>query len=187
MKEEIMDMSFQELCDRVRIDYNNTLPESSYDSIENLVNALKAITKEDKPMYSCATGISYHGNVLKALFLDACYHYPYDKFTLREICNFGGLPLFKVQVMISKWNHRKYRYMTKLKKRTSNHENVYKLRKAAYVYYLIYKKRILLGFDLNLHRPQPKRVEIYASINWYGRQMGLTSDSLPEIALIKND
>jgi hypothetical protein len=187
MKEEIANLTFEELCDRIRHDYNDSLPESAYSSIENLIHALKDITTEDKPLYPYASGYSYHGNVLKALFLDACYHYPKLKFTLREVCEFGGLPYKKVQVMVAKWNMRGYRYLTKLKKRTSKHENVYKMRKAAYKYYLIYKKQMRLGFDLNLHRPQPKKVEIYAHINWYGKRMGLTSDALPEISLIQNE
>ena len=186
MTEEIDDLTFTELCDRIRSNYNNSLPESAYDSVESLVVALKDI-EEEKVIFPTATGYSYHGNVLKALFLDAAFHYPDIKFTLREVCEFAGLPLYKMRIMVSKWNHRKYRYMTKLKKRTSNHENVYKLRKAAYVYYLVYKKRMCKNFDLNLHRPQPRKVEIYVSINGHGRRMGLTNDALPEISMIKNE
>lgn len=187
MNEEIMDMTFEEICERVKIQYNNILPESAYDSPESLVQAMKGITKEDKPIHPYASGYSYHGNVLKALFLDACFHYPYMQFTLKQVCEFANLPYKKIQVMVAKWNMRKYRYLTKLKKRTSNHENVYKLRKATYAYYLAYKKRLRLGFDLNLQRPQPRRVQIYVSINGHGRRMGLTNDSLPEISLIQNE
>jgi hypothetical protein len=130
MNEEIAKLTVKELCDRIRSDYNNSLPESAYDSVESLVKALKDIT-EYKPIHPHASGYSYHGNVLKALFLDACFHYPYLKFTLREISEFAGLPLYKVLVMVSKWNRRGYRYLTKLKKRTSAHENIYKMRKCS--------------------------------------------------------
>jgi hypothetical protein len=183
MKEEIANLTFKELCDRIRHDYNDSLPESAYESIESLVNALKDTTKEDQPMYKYASGYAYHGNVLKALFFDAAFRYPSLKFTLRDICEFGNLPLYKVRVMVSKWNRRGYPYLTKLKKRTAMHENVYKLRKYAYSSYFQYKKRLSLGFDLNLQRPQPKKVEIYVSINDRGRRMGLTSDALPDIPL----
>jgi hypothetical protein len=188
MKDEIANLTFDELCNKIREQYGTSLPESSYDSVENLIEALKDIMiKEDKPIHSYASGYSYHGNVLKALFLDAAFHYPNMQFTLREVCEYAGLPLFKVQVMVSKWNHRKYRYMTKLKKRTSNHENVYKMRKCSYMYYLVYKKHMRRKFDLNLKRRYPKRVEIYAHINGCGRRMGLTDEALPKISMIQND
>ena len=186
MNDEIANMSFKELCDRIRSDYNNSLPESAYESIENLIAALKDIT-EDKPNYKCASGYAYHFNVLKALFFDAAFHYPDIKFTLRQICEFGNLPLYKVRVMVSKWKLYDYPYLTQLPKRTSNHEIVYKLRKPAYLSYFEYKKRLCLGFDLNLQRPQPRRVQIYVSINGHGRQMGLTEDALPKISMIQNE
>jgi hypothetical protein len=186
MNKEIADMTFSELCDKIREQYGTLLPESAYDSMENLIQAMKDITKEDKPIHPFASGYSFHGNVLKALFLDACFHYPYMQFTLRQVCEFAGLPLFKVQVMVSKWNRRGYRYLTKLKKRTSAHENVYKMRKCSYMYYVLYKKQMRKGFDLNLKRRYPKRVEIYVHINGCGRRMGLTDEALPKISFIQN-
>jgi hypothetical protein len=186
MKEEIEHLTFKELCDRIRSDYNDSIPESAYSSIENLIHALKDITA-DKPNYKCASGYAYHFNVLKALFFDAAFHYPDIKFTLRQICEFGNLPLYKVRVMVSKWKLYDYPYLTQLPKRTSNHEIVYKLRKPAYRSYFEYKKRLRLGFDLNLQRPQPRRVQIYASINGHGRRMGLTDEDLPEISMITNE
>ena len=188
MNEEIKNMSFKELCDRIRHDYNDSLPESAYDSVESLVKALEDITKkEDTSIHPYASGYSYHGNVLKALFLDGYFHYPYMQFTLREVCEFAGFPLYKVQVMVSKWNRRGYRYLTKLKKRTSAHENVYKMRKCSYMYYVLYKKHMRRNFDLNLKRRYPKKVTIYAHINGCGRRMGLTDEDLPEISMIKNE
>ncbi len=186
MNDEIANMSFQELCDRIRSDYNDSLPESAYESVASLVQALKDIT-EDKPLHPYASGYAYHFNVLKALFLDACFHYPYDKFTLREVCEFAGLPLQKVRVMVAKWKMYHYPYLTQMKKRTSQHENVYKVRKYAYTNYFQYKKRMRLGFDLNLHRQYPRKAQIYVSINGCGRRMGLTNEALPGISLIKNE
>ena len=86
---------------------------------------------EEDTQFPYATGYSYYFNVLKAQLIEAAIHYPSTRFTLRQLCEFRDLPLYKVQVMVSKWNHRGYPYFTKLKKRTSNHENVYKLRKYA--------------------------------------------------------
>ena len=137
MNEEIAGMTFEELCDRIRHDYNDSLPESAYESVESLVVALKDI-EEEKVIFPTATGYSYHCNVLKMQFLHAAIHYPDDRFTLRQVCEFRNLPLKKVQDMVSIWNRRKYRYLTKLPKRTSKHENVYKLRKCAVKYTIAY-------------------------------------------------
>jgi len=37
MNEEIANLIFKELCDRIRHDYNDSLPESAYNSVENLI------------------------------------------------------------------------------------------------------------------------------------------------------
>ena len=95
MNEEIAGMTFEELCDRIRHDYNDSLPESAYESVESLVVALKDI-EEEKVIFPTATGYSYHCNVLKMQFLHAAIHYPDDIFTLRQVCEFRNSPLKKV-------------------------------------------------------------------------------------------
>ena len=72
MNEEIAGMTFEELCDRIRHDYNDSLPESAYESVESLVVALKDI-EEEKVIFPTATGYSYHCNVLKMQFLHALF------------------------------------------------------------------------------------------------------------------
>jgi len=187
MNEEIANMSFQELCDRIRSDYNDYLPESAYESVENLIAALKDIT-EEKVIFPTATGYSYHCNVLKMQFLHAAMHYPDDRFTLRQVCEFRDLPLKKVQDMVSVWNKRKYKYLTKLPKRTSNHENVYKLRKCGVKYCIAYIHNYKRNFDLNKKiGHKPKKVEIYVSINGHGRKMGLKKSDLPQIILTNKE
>jgi hypothetical protein len=112
----------------------------------------------------------------------------YQHFTLREISEFKGLPLKKIQDMVSIWNHRNYRYLTKLKKRTSSHENVYKLRKYAIKSSIAYIHNYNTKFDLNRKKNhKPKKVDTYVSINGHGRLMGLTDVDLPEIKISKHD
>jgi len=184
---EICDMTFSELCMSVREDYGNRLPDSAYNSPESLVEAMKSI-QEEEAIFPTATGYSYHFNALKMQFLYGCINYQYQHFTLREICEFKGLPLKKVQDMVSIWNHRKYRYLTKLKKRTSNHENVYKLRKYAIVSCIRYLNNYNKNLDLSMKRNHKyKKVEIYVSINGHGRRMGLTDADLPEIKIKKRN
>jgi hypothetical protein len=180
MSTEINELTFSELCERIKVDYGDKLPNSAYDSPESLIIAMKALPK-DKPNFQYATGYNFYGNVLKSLVIEAAINYSSDRFTLRQLCEFRDLPLFKVQVMISKWNHRGYPYFTKLKKRNSNHENVYKLRKYAVTSYIAYKRRLSCNFDMNLHRAVPKRMALYVNINRYGKEMGLQMSDLPDV------
>jgi hypothetical protein len=187
MSTEINDLTFSELCERIKIDYEDKLPESAYNSPEALIEAMKALQTE-KVIFPKATGYSYHFNALKMQFLQGCIHYPCQHFTLRQICEFIGLSLKKVQDMVSIWNRRKYRYLTKLKKRTSNHENVYKLRKYAIVSCIAYTHNFYRGFDLcRKKNHESKKVNTYVSINGHGRRMGLKDADLPEIKISKHD
>jgi len=126
-------MSFNELRDHVKNVYGDLLSEDSYDSPERLLQALEDLSKHvcalSQPVkqFPYASGVSYRCNVLKMQVIGAAIHYPYQRFTLREICEFRGLPLKKVQDIVSKWNRRHYSYFTKLNKRTHKHENIYKL------------------------------------------------------------
>ena len=177
---EICNLSFEELCTRIKQDYGTLLPESAYNSPESLILAMTAI-KKDKPSFQYATGYNFYGNVLKSLVIEAAIHYPSDRFTLRQLCEFRDLPLCKVQVMVSKWNHRGYPYFTKLKKRTSAHENVYKLRKYAVTSYIAYKRRLSFSFDLNLHNNKPRKMALYVNLNKWGRKMEMKMEDLPDI------
>ena len=182
------DMTFEELKELVRSEYGEFIEDSCYDSPESLLKALEDLSEHvdcspQQPVkqFPYATGYSYYFNVLKAQLIEAAIHYPSTRFTLRQLCEFRDLPLYKVQVMVSKWNHRDYPYFTKLKKRTSNHENVYKLRKYAVATYIAYKRRLSFNFDLNLHSSIPKKMALYVNINRYGKEMGLQMSDLPDV------
>ena len=79
MNEAIKNMSFTELCDRIRHDYNDSLPEDAYTSVESLVKALTDITKqEDKAHTSLCKWIfiswqCFKGTVLRCLFSLSVY------------------------------------------------------------------------------------------------------------------
>ena len=187
MSTKIDNMSFEELSEQIKQEFGTLLPESAYDSPESLIEAMEALQTETVS-FPTATGYSFHFNALKMQFLHGCIHYPYQHFTLRQICEFKGLPVKKVQDMVSIWNARGYRYLTKLKKRTSNHENVYKLRKYAVVSCIRYLNNYNKNLDLNMKRGHKyKKVEIYVSINGHGRLMGLTDVDLPKIKITKHD
>jgi hypothetical protein len=176
----ISDLTFEDLCAKIKQQYGNTLPESAYVSPKTLIEAMQRL-KEDKPLHPYASGYSYHRNVLKELFFNAAVHYPKIRFTLNEVCEYGNLPVKKIRVMVSKWKLYGYPYLSELRKRTSKTEIVYKLRKAAYVYHLKYKNAMGKGFDLNLR--QPKKTKIYVHINGCGRRIGLDESALPVISL----
>jgi hypothetical protein len=176
------DMTFQELKELIRSEYE-LLSDCSYDSPESLSQALEALLKQPVKQFPYASGVSYRCNVLKMQVIGAAIHYPYQKFTLNELCAFRGLPLKKVQDIVSKWNRRQYPYFTKLDKRTAKNENVYKLGKYAVASYLGYLKRFNRGCELNLQKPHPKKIETFVRINSHGGKMGLKETDLPEIKL----
>jgi hypothetical protein len=184
-----IDMTFEELKELVKSEYGEIIEDSYYNSPESLLKALEDLSKQagyfpqQQPVkqFPYASGYSFYFNVLKAQVIEAAIHYPFDRFTLRQLCEFRDLPLFKVQVMVSKWFHNGYSYFTKLKKRTSNHENVYKLRKYAVKSYIAYKRRLSKNFDLDLHRASPKKMRLYVNINRYGKEMGLQISDLPDV------
>jgi len=183
---ETIGMTFEELCTRIKQDYGDRLPKSAYNTPRSLIEAMKSI-QEDKVIHPYASGYSFRRNVLKMQFIQAAIHYPSDRFTLKQVCEYRGLPLKKVQDMVSVWNKRGYRYLTKLPKRTCKHENIYKLRKVAIVSCLGYINMYKHGFTLNLHKwHKPEKAEIYVGINGCGRRMGLTNDALPEIKVTTN-
>ena len=51
MSTEIDELTFSELCERIKIDYEDKLPESAYNSPEALIEAMTALQK-DKPNFS---------------------------------------------------------------------------------------------------------------------------------------
>ena len=193
-------MTFEELKELIKSIFGDELfPDDCFDSPERFMKALKDLEQplgqqseqqsEQQPekLFPYANGVSYRCNVLKMQLIGAAIHYPCQKFTLRELCTFRGLPLKKSQDIVSKWNRRHYPYFTKLQKRTAQHENVYKLRKYAITSYLEYLKRFRHGLELNLQRPHTKKVEIHVRINRHGGKMGLTKSDLPEIKLTNKE
>ena len=177
------DMTFEELKELIRSEYGELISDSSYGSPESLSQALEDIEKQPVKQFPYASGVSYRCNVLKMQVIGAAINYPHQKFTLREICEFRGLPHKKVQDIVSKWNRRHYPYFTKLQKRTAKHENVYILRKYAVTSYLEYVKRFKNSYELSLQKAVPKKTEIYVRINSHGGRMGLTESDLPKIKL----
>ena len=97
--QNIDDMTFTDICEQVRQDYG-TLPDSSFESPDKLLEALEALSKN-------TAGYSHIFNARAYRVLDATVHLQHTVFTTRELSEKSGLPLKNVQDCISIWN--KYR------------------------------------------------------------------------------
>jgi hypothetical protein len=170
--QNIDDMTFTDICEQVRQDYS-TLPDSSFESPDKLLEALEALSKN-------TAGYSHIFNAREYRVLDAAVHLQHTVFTTRDLSEKSGLPLKSVQDCISIWNKYHYKYLTKLQKRTSKGENRSKLRKWGARTYLDMKNRIKHNFSLNRQKYIPEKVDSYFVINKYGKLMGLTEADLPK-------
>jgi len=61
-----------------------------------------------------------------------------------------------------------YSYIKRLNKKSKSGKYRYKINKGGIVAYLQYKRRIEAGFDLNLHKRFPERVNSYSGITKQG-------------------
>jgi hypothetical protein len=195
-----------ELFDIIIAQYGERISNDEFLDYETLMNAIERCEKKDKErMYPYATGYSFRCNALKFLIFDAIYHYPHEVFTLKQICEFRNLPRDKVKSIVSRWKKRGYPYLSELPKRLAHNEIRYKARKALYVYHRKYLNALVKGFELNFkikrrHRlPRPdgvkydsairalRRVDSYARINSWGREMGLKQEDVPDLKAVVAD
>jgi hypothetical protein len=176
MKDEIMDMTFAEICERVKIQYNNILPESAYDSPESLVQALAAIEKNK--------GYRNRYNVTAFMILQACVRMTKLIFTVADIAEYTQLPKKIVSDCINRWQRFDFRYLTRLPKRRGlGGAYRYKLRKHGIETYMALKKRIRRSFSLNRMQYIPKKIDCYFYITEIGRAKGITEADLPQIII----
>ncbi len=178
MKEEIMDMNFKELCECIRQQCNDILPESAYESPMNLIKALKVIESD--------RGYRSRYNVRAYIILRTCVCIPQSIFTVDDLSEFTGLPRQWISNCIARWQKYNFRYLTRLPKRVGIGGSYrYKLRRHGRETYLVLRHRIQKGFTLNRmkDRYSPKRADGYFFITQIGRAKGITEDDLPKLLI----
>lgn len=174
MKEEITNMTFEELCECVKSQYNNILPESAYDNPESLVRAMKVIEKDK--------GYEHRYNVRAFLILQACVQLPQLIITVDDIADYTGLSKHTISDCIHRWQKFNYHYLTRLPKRIGlGGAYRYKILKHGIETYMALTKRIRRSFSLNRMQYIPKKIDCYFYINKVGRAKGLTEADLPQI------
>jgi DNA-binding MarR family transcriptional regulator len=176
MKEEIEVMSFQKLCECFKSQYNNILPESAYDSPENLSHALKDIEKDK--------GYRHRYNVTAFLILQACMRMPKLIFTVADIAECTGLDKQRISDCIRRWQKFNYHYLTRLPNRIGlGGAYRYKILKHGIETYMALKKRIRRSFSLNRMQDIPKKIDCYFYITDVGKAKGITEADLPQIVI----
>lgn len=176
MKDEIENMTFEELCECVKAQYGNILPESAYDSPGSLSEALTDIERNK--------GYRNRYNVTAFMILQACVRMPQRIFTVADIADYTGLSKHTISECIRRWIKYDFRYLTRLPKRRGIGGGYqYKIRKHGIETYMALKKRILKGFDLNRMQRRPKRTDCYFHITEVGKAKGITEADLPQIVI----
>ena len=176
MTEEIADMTFQELCECIRVQYGNILHENVYDNPESLSQALKDIEKD--------RGYYHRYQVTAFRVLQACVRMPQRIFMVADIATYTGLSKHTISETIRRWIKYDFRYLTRLPKRRGIGGGYqYKIRKHGIETYIALKKRIRRGFDLNQMQRIPKRTDCYFYITDVGRAKGLTEADLPQLVI----
>lgn len=178
MKDDIMDMNFHELCECIKSQYNDLLPESAYESPENLIKAMKVI-EEDR-------GYRSRYNVRAYMVLRGCVCIPQRIFSVDDVAEFTGLPKDVVGDCIRRWIKYDFRYLTRLPKRTGLCGAYrYKLCKHGSETYLALRHRISKNFTLNRMKDKysPKKTDCYFFITKIGKVKGLTEDDLPKLVI----
>jgi hypothetical protein len=172
---EICDMTFSELCMRVREDYGELLPEDSYDSPEALILAMEAMKTEEHLFgYKNGSGYYFKGNVLKARLLEYGYKVYPSAFTVAEASEALGIEKKKISDALNHYHENKYPYFSRLRKKLAYGANRYKIRKVGVETLLKYRKRMSKKFDLNCTRKYPIKVDAYIGVTRYGKSIGMT-------------
>jgi hypothetical protein len=178
MVDNIEDMTFEDICKRVKSQYNDLIPKSAYSSPEKLSEALQAINE--------ARGYRSRYNVRAYMVLRGCVCIPKRIFTVDDLTEFTGLPKDVVGDCIRRWIKYDFRYLTRLPKRTGlGGAYRYKLRCHGIETYLDLRIRISKNITLNRMRDKysPKRADSYFFITQIGRAKGITEDDLPKLVI----
>jgi hypothetical protein len=176
MKDNIEEMTFKELCECVKSQWNNLLLESAYESPERLSEALQTINED--------LGYRSRYNVRAYMILRGCVCIPLYIFTVDDLAEFTGLPKPWISNCIARWQKYNFRYLTRLPKRVGIGGSYrYKLRKHGADTYLALKHRIKRNYDLNRMKYIPKKIDSYFFITEVGKAKGLTEADLPKLRI----
>jgi len=177
MSTEINDLTFSELCERVKSDYGDKLPDSAYESVEKLIEGLKSIEEEEHLFgYKNGSGYYHKGNVLKARLLEYGYKVYPKEFTVAEASEALGIAKKKISDILSYYHRQGFPYFSRLPKKLAGGACRYKIRKVGVDTLLKYRKRMARNFDLNCVRTYPIKVDAYIGVTRYGKSIGMTLD-----------
>jgi len=175
MSTEINDLTFSELCTRIKKDYGDKLPDSAYNSPQALIEAMKCIQEEEHLFgYKNGSGYYHKGNVLKARLLEYGYKVYPKEFTVAEASEALGIEKKKISDALNHYHEHKLPYFSRLRKKLAGGACRYKIRKVGIDTLFKYRKRMVRGFDLNCCRTYPKKVDAYIGVTRYGKSIGMT-------------
>src|SRR5665647_943647 len=109
-------------------------------------------------------GVYHIFNAAKMRIMEATYqHFP-SALSTKEIARLTGMEHGKVSRLLSHYHYHNYRYFRRLKKKDINGGYRYKINKKGVKAYFTFVLRIKQGYDLNLNRTTPVKMETYKGL-----------------------
>lgn len=109
-------------------------------------------------------GVYHVFNVAKMRIMEAVYgQYP-KSVSVKEIAKVTGMEQNKVSRLLSHYHYHNYRYFRRMKKKDIDGSYRYKITKKRVKTYFSFVLRIKQGYDLNLNRPTPVKMETYKGL-----------------------
>jgi hypothetical protein len=109
-------------------------------------------------------GVYHVFNVAKMRIMEATYqNYP-SALSTKEIAKITGMEHGKVSRLLTHYHYHNYHYFRRLKKKDSNGGYRYKINRKGLKAYFAFVLRIKQGYDLNLNRQIPIKMETYRGL-----------------------
>jgi len=109
-------------------------------------------------------GVYHIFNAAKMRIMEATYqHFP-SALSTKEIARLTGMEHGKVSRLLTHYHYHNYHYFRRLKKKDINGGYRYKINKKGIKAYFTFVLRVHQGFDLNLNRLTPVKMETYKGL-----------------------
>jgi len=109
-------------------------------------------------------GVYHIFNAAKMRIMEATYqHFP-SALSTKEIARLTDMEHGKVSRLLTHYHYHNYHYFRRLKKKDINGGYRYKINKKGIKAYFTFVLRVHQGFDLNLNRPTPVKMETYKEL-----------------------
>lgn len=111
-----------------------------------------------------AQGIYHIFNTAKMIIMEAMYKSYPNSVSSKEIVKVTGMEKGKVSRLLSHYHYHNYHYFRRLKKKDIDGSYRYKINKKGIKTYFAFVLRVHQGYDLNLKKKTPMKMETYKGL-----------------------